>query len=219
MRVSLLVWVQEAEACGEQPGESCREDKPDAGHEDDCAEDEEAGVDVGKAVTEGEEAYAEKGEDYAGLKGNEDAGKGYGDALVAFEVDRDGCGFEEALARFGVHVGEELFVGAEAFDETAMDFALEFEDAGPAAVFKEGSDEPEKDSREAEEGEEAGASADELAGELRHFAGRILLPDSALEAVAASPRYWGGRRRDRSRGCGRLRGGLRGIFQARDCCG
>ncbi len=103
------------------------------------------------------------------------------------KFDRDGCGFEEALAGFGVHVGEELFVGAEAFDETAMDFALEFEDAGPAAVFKEGADEPEKDSREAEEGEEAGASADELAGELRHFAGRILLPDSALEAVAASP--------------------------------
>jgi hypothetical protein len=187
LRITLLVWVQEAEACGEQPGESCREDKPDAGHEDDCAEDEEAGVEVGETVTEGEEAYAEKGEDYAGLQGDEDAGEGYGDALVALEVDRNGCGLEETLAGFGVHVGEELLVAAEAFDEAAMDFALEFEDAGPSSVFKEGADEPEEDSCEAEKGEKAGASADELAGEFGHFAGRILLPHSALQAFAASP--------------------------------
>jgi hypothetical protein len=182
----VLVCVQKAEACGEEPGESCREDKPDAGHEDDGAEDKEAGVKVGETVTEGEKADAEKREDYAGLQRNEDAGKGCGDTLVTLEFDWDGRGLEEALAGFSVHVGEELFVAAEALDEAAVDFALQFEDAGPATIFKEGSGEPEEGSGEAEKGEEAGGHAEELSGEPGHLGTWILLPDSALESVAAA---------------------------------
>jgi len=66
-----------------------------------------------------------------------------------------------------------------------VDFALEFEDAGPAAVFKEGSGEPEKNSGKAEEGKESGAHTDELAGEFGHFGAGIRLPDFAFESVAA----------------------------------
>ncbi len=131
-------------------------------------------------LAEDEQADAEKREDYTGLQRNQNAGKGGGNTLVALEFDWDGRGFEEALAGLGVHVGEELFVVAEALDEAAVDLALHFEDAGPAAIFKEGASEPEEGSGEAEKGEEAGWPCRGALGEP----GRLVNVDSAARFCA-----------------------------------
>ena len=179
--------LHEAEACGEKPCDSGREDETESGHEDDGAEDEQAGGDLRETAAESEETDAEKCEDKAGLQRNENAGKSGRGALVAFEFDGDGSGFEEALAGFGAHVGEELFVVSEALYEAGVYFALHLEDAGPAAVFKEGASEPKGDSHEGEESEEWPDAIGDLPYDGRGLgAGTAFLPCSAQESIAAT---------------------------------
>lgn len=107
--------------------------------------------------------------------------------MIAFKLDRDGSGFEEALAGVGAHIGEELLVVAEALDEAGVDLALHLEDAGPATIFKEGSSEPEENSHEYDERGHRGKGLYELSYDWRGFlAGAAFIPGSAEESLAAT---------------------------------
>ncbi len=179
--------LHEAEACGEKPCDSGREDEAESGHEDDGAEDQQAGGDLRDTAAECQQADAEKGENQTGLQRNENARESGRNTLVSFELDRDGGGFEEALTGVGVHVGEELFIVAEALDEAGVYVALHFEDAGPAAIFKEGASEPQDDSHEGEESEEGPDAIGDLPYDGRGLgAGPALFPCSAYELLAAA---------------------------------
>ena len=94
----------------------------------------------GAGVAQQQEADAEQDQHDADLEGRENAGHGIGYALARLEVHGNGRGFKEALACFGFHVGGELLVGTELVDEAPVDFALQLEDAAPAAVFKKDAD-------------------------------------------------------------------------------
>ena len=100
----------------------------------------------GRLCRSDKQADAEKGEDDADLEGNEHAGECGGNAPIGFEVDGDGRGLEKALACFGVHIGEQFLVAAEVVDEFSVHLSLHGEDASPAAIFEQDTDEPDQGS-------------------------------------------------------------------------
>src|SRR6266567_6082586 len=152
----------EAEAAGQGPCHAGGEDEPDAGHEDEDAEDAHGDFEVGTGVAEEQEADAEQDEHRADLDRVEDAGDGVWHALAGVDGERDGGGFEEALAGFGLHVGGELLAGAEFVNEAGVDLALQLEDAAPAAVVDEEADGPDGGAEEGGEGQQGGRVAEEL---------------------------------------------------------
>jgi hypothetical protein len=179
-------WGHEAETRREDPGDSCRDDKSNAGHEGYGSEDEHGDLCVCCGVAEQEQTDAEEDEHDADLERGEDAGDGVGDALLGLNAGGDGCGLKEALAGFGFHVLGEFLAGAELVNEAAVDFALEFEDAAPAAVFEELADEPYDGAEETGEGKESHEGLADL------FDGAVLRgpdelgPDGALKFVVGA---------------------------------
>ena len=134
----------EAETRRKHPGDSCGNDKSKTGHEGDGSEDEHGDFHVRAGVTEQEQANTEENQHDTDLQRGEDAGDGVGDGLLGLDAGGDGRGFKEALAGLRFHVLGELLSGAELVDEAAVDFALELEDAAPAAVFKELAEAPDE---------------------------------------------------------------------------
>jgi hypothetical protein len=128
-----------------------------------------------------EQAKTEENEHDADLERGEDAGDGVGDALLGLDAGGDGRGFKEALAGFGLHVLGEFLGGAELVNEAAVDFALELEDAAPAAVFKELAEEPNNSAEETGEGEEGHEGLGDVFGGVALPGLDKLGPDGAFE--------------------------------------
>ena len=173
---------------GDAPRDDGRDDKPETGHQGNHAKDEQGIGCVGDSVLEGEQADAEEREYDADLQRPQDAADASGETLIALEVDGDGCGFEEALAGFGLHVVKEFLVAGEALDEAGVDVALQAEDATPAAILEQHVDEPEEGSSDADEGECAHEVAHVLTADILlrlKIAARLIAVDAAVEAFDA----------------------------------
>ena len=104
------------------------------------------------------------------------------------EAYGNGRGLKEAPAGLSAHVGGQFLGGTELLDEAAVDFALELEDAGPAAVLEELADEPDERAEEAGEGRRAGNGPDDVQNVWVSFAGpSTFRPDGALERLSGRP--------------------------------
>jgi len=187
----------EAETRRKNPGYSRRDDKSKTGHEGYDSEDEHRDLGFCCRMAKQEQAKTEENEHDSDLEGGEDTGDCVGDALLGLDAGGDGCGFKEALAGFGFHVLSELLAGAELVNEAAVDFALELEDAAPAAVFKELAEQPNNGAEETGEGEEGHEGLGDILGgavlpgldefgpdgALKRFVGTAILMTRAGEEV------------------------------------
>ena len=166
----------EAETAGQDPGDARGEDKSDAGHQDEDAEDEHGNFVSGPAWRSSRKPMPSRTRTTPIWMGVRTRATALG-TRGRFGVQGDGRGFKEAPAGFGFHVGGEFLAGGELVDEAAVDFALQLEDAAPAAILDEDADAPAGDEQESR----AKAST---AGIVAH---KVVKADAAARAVDLGP--------------------------------